>query len=26
VPRDFFFDGADADVIGAFEEALTTLR
>lgn len=26
VPRDFFFDGADADVVGAFEEALTTLR
>jgi aspartyl-tRNA(Asn)/glutamyl-tRNA(Gln) amidotransferase subunit A len=26
VPRDFFFDGADADVVCAFEDALTTLR
>jgi aspartyl-tRNA(Asn)/glutamyl-tRNA(Gln) amidotransferase subunit A len=26
VPRDYFFDGADADVAGAFEDAMTTYR
>ncbi len=26
VPRDFFFDGADAEVVSAFEDAMTTFR
>src|SRR5712691_5581480 len=26
VPRDFFFDGADAEVVRAFEDAMTTFR
>jgi aspartyl-tRNA(Asn)/glutamyl-tRNA(Gln) amidotransferase subunit A len=26
VPRDFFFDGADPEVVGAFEDAMTAFR